>query len=64
MTRITGLALAHGNFRALAEDRVLQLDGDVGTKIGAALGATAPASPAEGIAKPEEIAKDLAEILE
>jgi len=62
--RIASLGLANGNLGALPEDRILQLDRDVGAQICATLCATAAATTAEGVAKSEEVAEDLAEILE
>src|SRR6185437_8253528 len=65
MTRVAGLSLAHRNFAARAEDRVLQFDGDVGAQIGSALCPRAPpASAAEDIAESKEIAEDFAQVLE
>lgn len=65
MTGVASLSLAHRDFASGAEDRVLQLDADVGAQIGAALCPRAsPASAAEDIAESKEIAEDFAQVLE
>lgn len=59
--------MANGNFGFRAENRFLELQCDVLAKIGTTLGAAATAaSPAAAkeVTKPEEVTKDVAEILE